>query len=66
MTIREVVRQAVADAGLTANALAVRLVGRVGRSQVFDFLNGSHDLTSEKLDHVLAELKLVLTYDKDR
>lgn len=56
MSIRELVRAHAAAAGLTPNAVATLVAGRVSRSQVFDFFNGSHDLTTEKADALLAAL----------
>ncbi len=58
MSIRDAIRDAMTDAGLTPNALAVKVAGLVSRSQVYDFLNGTHDLTASKVDHLFAALGL--------
>lgn len=55
-TSRDAVRLAAERAGLTPNALARLVKGRVSRSLVYDYLAGTHDLTSAKLDHLFAAL----------
>lgn len=58
MSLRDLVRSYAAARGLTPNALANMVAGRVSRSQVYDFLSGTHDLTTEKADALLAALSV--------
>ena len=51
----------VAEAGrqeLSPNALAAAVAGKISRSLVYDYLNGKHDLTTDKADHLRAVLGL--------
>lgn len=58
MTTREIIRSYAAARGLTPNALAGLVASRVSRSQVYDYLNGAHDLTTDKADALLAALSV--------
>lgn len=60
MSTRILVRSYLAARGLTVNQLAQMVAGKVGRSQVFDFLSGAHDITTEKADAILAALSVPL------
>ncbi len=49
-----------ARASMKPNQLAVAVDGKVSRSQVYDYLNGSSDLGTDKANHLLAALNLVV------
>ena len=57
MSIRELCRSYLAARSMTPNEFA-KMVEGVSRTQVYDFFNGTHDLTTAKADAVLTALSV--------
>lgn len=47
--------------GINTNQLAQMVAGKIYKSHVYDFLGGRKDLTTEKANHLLSALGLIIT-----
>jgi plasmid maintenance system antidote protein VapI len=51
---------------ISTNALALLVAGKVHRSQVYDFIGGQKELTTEKANHLLNALGLEIIHNGPR
>lgn len=56
--IRRAVLDAMKKSGITRNQLAVAVAGKVSRSHVYEFVDGTADIGTEKAAHLMQSLGL--------